>query len=377
MKKLILIPFLFIATLAFASAPTRQFNYVSHNVIDPSQNNTNENTLYSYLQNGVDTYSSGSITDIAINSLANIAYSKLNLLNSIKNSDISSSAAIVASKLDLTSPGPIGSVSQSTGSFTDLAISGTLRLGTNNQGDIFFDNGNSVVRLTPGTNGQFLQTQGSSANPLWANGLHARIFTSSGTFVAPATGTVFLTGSAGGGGGGGVHFVSGGGGGGGGAYIINYPYSVIGGNSYTVTINSGGAGGIAGASGATGGSVVFDTLTLNGGSAGNSGSSGGAQNGGAGGVGVSINASTSVSTVGVSGGGQLVNTGGTGGKANATTQGGGGAGNIFGVGGSGGLDANNGNNATGFGSAGGGACASTSSDRNGGNGTNGFLAVIY
>ncbi|MHA1853880.1 MAG: hypothetical protein ACTSUF_10310 [Candidatus Heimdallarchaeaceae archaeon] len=63
--------------------------------------------------------------------------------------------------------------------FKDLYIDGTanidtlnadvFKLGTTNQGDIFYDNGTSIVRLTPGTSGQFLQTQGAGANPQWAS----------------------------------------------------------------------------------------------------------------------------------------------------------------------------------------------------------------
>lgn len=36
------------------------------------------------------------------------------------------------------------------------------------QGSILYFNGTSWVALPPGTNGQFLKTQGASANPLWA-----------------------------------------------------------------------------------------------------------------------------------------------------------------------------------------------------------------
>lgn len=85
-----------------AAAPSRTYSYVAHTTIDPTQNNTNENSLYSYLQAGVDTYAAGSITDTAISSIAAISYSKLNLLGSIVNADISNSAAITYSKLSLT-----------------------------------------------------------------------------------------------------------------------------------------------------------------------------------------------------------------------------------------------------------------------------------
>lgn len=43
------------------------------------------------------------------------------------------------------------------------------RIGTTNQGDILYDNGTQITRLTPGTADQFLQTKGASNNPVWAD----------------------------------------------------------------------------------------------------------------------------------------------------------------------------------------------------------------
>lgn len=177
--KLIFLVFILLPLTANAAAPTRVYNYVAHTTIDPTQNNANENALYAYLQAGVDTYSSGTITNDAISSIAAISYSKLNLIGSITNNDINASAGIVGSKLNLTSPGIIGSSTPAAGTFTTLTgtdilgttltVSGTVKLGTTHQGDIFYDNGTSVVRLTPGVSGQFLKTLGVSANPLWAD----------------------------------------------------------------------------------------------------------------------------------------------------------------------------------------------------------------
>lgn len=82
-----------------AAPPTRAFTYVSNTTIDPAQVNTNENSLYSYLQTGVDTYASGSITGAAVSASASIPYVSLSLSNSIVNADISTSAAITASKI--------------------------------------------------------------------------------------------------------------------------------------------------------------------------------------------------------------------------------------------------------------------------------------
>lgn len=84
-----------ISTNAYAAAPTRGFNYVSGSVIDPAQNNSNENSLFNYLQNGVDTYANGSISNVAISSTAAITYSKLNLTGSIIKSDLSASITFV------------------------------------------------------------------------------------------------------------------------------------------------------------------------------------------------------------------------------------------------------------------------------------------
>lgn len=101
MKKIFFIIILLISTNVYASPPTRAYTYVPNTVIDPAQNNTNENALYSYLQVGVDTYAAGSITGAAISTSASIPYVSLSLANSIVNSDISSSAAIAYSKLNL------------------------------------------------------------------------------------------------------------------------------------------------------------------------------------------------------------------------------------------------------------------------------------
>lgn len=97
-----------------------------------------------------------------------------------------------------------------------------------------------------------------------------QMFTSSGTFVAPSGVTqIFLSGCGAGGAGGSSTGSSTniGNGGNSGYCISNYPYTVIAGNSYTVTINAGGTG-VSNADGNSGGTTVFDALTLNGGTGG-------------------------------------------------------------------------------------------------------------
>jgi hypothetical protein len=52
--------------LLTAAAPSRSHSYTSGEVINPSHVTTNEDNIYSYLQAGVDTYSSGSVNSTAI-----------------------------------------------------------------------------------------------------------------------------------------------------------------------------------------------------------------------------------------------------------------------------------------------------------------------
>lgn len=155
-----------------------------------------------------------------------------------------------------------------------------------------------------------------------------QIFTSSGTFTAPAGVTkVYLTMVGGGASGGGGTAISiGGGGGGGGGSVVNRPYSVTGGNNYTVTIGAGGSAVSGNSAGNDGGDTSFDSsVVAKGGKAGQSGSSTSA--GGAGGG--SLNA-----VLGAGGVGNV--SGGNGAAASSSgSVGGGGGGTPFGAGGNG------------------------------------------
>ena len=48
-----------------------------------------------------------------------------------------------------------------------LVTSGTVVIGTTNQGDVYYDNGTTMTRLAPNTAGKVLTTQGAAANPTW------------------------------------------------------------------------------------------------------------------------------------------------------------------------------------------------------------------
>lgn len=363
---LILLALLLLPISVQAAAPSRTYSYVAHTTIDPTQNNTNENSLYSYLQAGVDTYSSGSITNDAISSIAAISYSKLNLLGSIVNADISNSAAIGYSKLNLT--GAILNADLA-GSISDTKLSQITTAskvsGTAITGLASLPAGAGVI---------------PTANLPTLNPHGVQVFTSSNTFTAPTSITkVYITAIASGGGGGaGTAGAGGGGGGASGQAIINYPYTVVPGNNYTITINAGGAGGASdGAIGVDGGTTVFDAITLTGGLAG----SGISPYTGATGTTLAGNNGSSTLPGAASVFGMGSNAGGNGSSGAGNRGGGSGGGSAFGAGAIGGVvGSGNGGSAVANSGAGGGGGGSANGGANwgvGGTGGSGICIVQY
>ncbi len=313
------------ASPVYAAAPTRAFNYVAHTTIDPAQNNSNENALYSYLQAGVDTYSSGSITNDAISGSAAISASKLNLIGITQNMtntgtftntgdftivgtlSVSGTGNSISGGLGAT---PIGAIIPSTGKFTTLEATTTFKLGTTHQGDILYDNGTSLIRLVPGTSGQFLKTQGASANPVWASTssvpTNIQVFTSNGTWTKPAgISSVYVKVVGSGGGGGTVGTTNTGGGGGGAGGYAEGLIAVTG--DVTVLVPAGGTTSTAGGTSSFAGST---TIQATGGSGGGNASGTTPGVGGAGGVG-------SVGTLNFTGGTGAYGSGGAGGNSAA------------------------------------------------------------
>ena len=86
-------------------------------------------------------------------------------ISGIVNADVAVGAAIAEAKLDISGIVLLAGAQEVTGAKT---FSGGIIEGTANQGDIWYDDGTDMHRLTPGTSGEYLQTKGASANPVWA-----------------------------------------------------------------------------------------------------------------------------------------------------------------------------------------------------------------
>ena len=189
-----------------------------------------------------------------------------------------------------------GNLPTVTSNWTKLAAKGT-DVGTTltTQGDILYRDASGLARLGAGTSGQFLKTQGTGANPLWADaggGLQSiQSFTSSGSYTwTKPTGInkvkVIVTG-AGGGGSNTSNGTSSGGGAGGTAIKVVDVSSL---STVSVTVGAGGAGS-ASTYGATGGTSSFGShCSATGGTGGSEGTNppgGHNYSGGEGGVGSS------------------------------------------------------------------------------------------
>lgn len=143
------------------------------------------------------------------------------------------------------------------------------------QGEIFYHNGVNIVTLGVGVSGEFLQTLGAGADPMWATPagggggvslISQQLFIASGTWTRPAGITqvaVVVVGAGGGGGGaeasaggGGTRVTSAGGGAGSGSTTEIIDVSAT--PSVVITVGVGGAGGTAvGGDGATGGTSSY------------------------------------------------------------------------------------------------------------------------
>jgi hypothetical protein len=214
--------------------------------------------------------------------------------------------ATPTAQLEATGAAKIGSLTL-TSSPLPVASGGT-GLATLTANNVLIGAGTGTVTfVAPGTSGNVLTSNGT----VWASQaptvlqLREQLFTSSGTWTAPAGVTHAQIVVVGGGGGGGGATTTGSGndggnGGAGGVAVGNV--TVVAGTAYTVTVGTGGAGGAVNTNGTAGGSSSFGALmSATGGGAGlTSGSAGAA---GTGTNGTTRNTNISVTTAAPFGGG--------------------------------------------------------------------------
>ena len=111
--------------------------------------------------------SGGTIIAAEHNSNLDTIYGEFN--GNIENANIKANAAIVGTKIDSSTIGAIGGTSPSGATFTNLVITTSFNYSGTNQGDLLFDNGTIITKLTaPNASGKFLQTGGTDNNPAWA-----------------------------------------------------------------------------------------------------------------------------------------------------------------------------------------------------------------
>jgi hypothetical protein len=285
---------------------------------------------------------------------------------------------IVQSNVLLSDGAAISSVNDANGANRGLELRGsTVQLSALSSNPIqFYTNGSQRAMISSSGNvgigstnpGVALDVQGTIRVTGYSGPGQDQLFTSSGTFVAPSGVTkIYLT-MIGQGGNGGTGFSGGaavgGGGGGAGQYIYNMPYTVVPGNSYTITINST--------------STTFDSVSVVAGSAGSAGGAASGGTGGAGGVSVPGTGGNASGATGGTAGAQTKFAGATGGNG-AQTGGGAGAGSIFGPGGAGADDGNVGTAApsTSYGAGGGGGAGGNPTGRAGGAGAAGAVLIMF
>lgn len=234
MQLVIILFLLLFNTNAWATAPTRPSTYTTGTTIRSADVSLNENTLYNYLQAGVDTYSDGSIvnadisagaaiaysklsisglitsTDITdgtivnadINSSAAIAYSKLNLATSILNADVSASAAIVDTKLAQITTASKVSGTALTGLASTPSGAGIIpvaNLGSGSPSSSNFLRGDGAFASPPSTSNVLFQysgqvnSQGADVGEYTGTSLSPSTVTGNYRFLQGGTGTSYVT----------------------------------------------------------------------------------------------------------------------------------------------------------------------------------------
>lgn len=148
---------------------SKSFTFSAGATIIASEHNDNFDTIYNDYN--------GNITNANIASNASIANTKLDLTNipqPITSIDINGgnidgaiigdneSAAITATTITAED------IVMDEGWANTFNVGSSFNFQASNQGDILYDNGDGFRRLTPGTSGHFLKTQGAGFDPQWA-----------------------------------------------------------------------------------------------------------------------------------------------------------------------------------------------------------------
>ena len=89
------------------------------------------------------------------------------VVDDVVSSGGSSYVCILASTGNAVSNGTYWQIMSSAG--TNGNDADLLNIGSTAQGDLYYNSGSAIARLAAGTSGQFLKTQGASANPTWGD----------------------------------------------------------------------------------------------------------------------------------------------------------------------------------------------------------------
>jgi len=189
MKRLLCIIFgTYVSLMGYADAapPSRVYDYTPLTTIQSDHVAANENVIFTYLQAGVDTIKDSSIVDADVSASAAITASKLNLTTVSQNisntgtmANTGSLTIVGATSLtgDVRTLGTLVVSGASTFSGALTAASYSLANGDTvvdykevaAQGEVLYFDGTDWRPLAVGTDGYFLKTSGAGANPSWAS----------------------------------------------------------------------------------------------------------------------------------------------------------------------------------------------------------------